>query len=296
MVHIVQSSESESGRLFIEAVAQSFERAQSGTERVAFDCEGINLSRIGTVELISICFSSLTVFLVDFGGTPDRIIVQEVKRLFESNEIFKIIHDCRMDSDVLFHRHDITLQHVHDTSVYHYVITGQQDKGLNDVLVYNQIEANEHRDKSVYQRNPNFWADRPLSATLIDWATSDVDKLFELAQKQLNNLNDRTKLDADNKSNEFASSARSMQVVTNLRVNKPGLFIGPRGSNIQSLQRRTRTIMYQERPKPTWFVYYPDDAALAAVRRAMNGCWNGRQTHGTDPQSTCVRRILGRTL
>jgi exonuclease 3'-5' domain-containing protein 1 len=270
MVHIVQSSESESGRLFIEVVAQSFERAQSGTERVAFDCEGINLSRIGTVELISICFSSLTVFLIDFGGAPDRIIVQEVKRLFESNEIIKIIHDCRMDSDALFHRHGITLQHVHDTSVYHYVITGQQDKSLNDVLVYNRIEANEHRDKSVYQRNHKFWAHRPLSSTMIDWATSDVDKLIDLAQNQLNNLNDCTRLIAENKSNDYASSARSMHVATNLRVNKPGLFIGLRGSNIHSLQRRTRTIMYQERPKPTWFVYYPDDAALAAVRRAMN--------------------------
>ena len=53
MVHIVKSAESESGRLFIEAVVQSFERAEIGSEqeRVAFDCEGINLSRIGTVEL-----------------------------------------------------------------------------------------------------------------------------------------------------------------------------------------------------------------------------------------------------
>jgi hypothetical protein len=104
MVHIVKSADTESGKLFIEAVVQSFERAESGLERVAFDCEGINLSRIGTVELISICFSSLTVFLIDFGGTPDRIIEEHVKRLFESNTIIKIIHDCRMDSDALFHR------------------------------------------------------------------------------------------------------------------------------------------------------------------------------------------------
>ena len=151
MVHIVKSAESESGRLFIEAVAQSFQRAEIGSEqeRVAFDCEGINLSRIGTVELISICFPSLTVFLIDFGGSPDSIIEQQVKKLFESNKILKIIHDCRTDSDALFHRHGITLRNVHDTSCYHHVITGQEHQSLNDVLLFNGIEANEHRDTSV---------------------------------------------------------------------------------------------------------------------------------------------------
>jgi ribonuclease D len=227
VVHIVQFAETESGRSFIEAVEQSFERAEIGPESVAFDCEGINLSRIGTVELISICFSSLAIFLIDFGGSPDAIIKQQVQRLFESHKITKIIHDCRMDSDALFHLHGITLQNVHDTSSYHYVITGQEDKSLNDVLGYNRIETNEHRDKSVYQRNPNFWADRPLSNTMIDWATADVDKLFRLALIQRSKVNDRTKIDAENKSNEFVASARSMKIATNLRINQPGLFIGP---------------------------------------------------------------------
>lgn len=272
MAHIVKSADTESGRLFIEAVAQSFERAESSgePERVAFDCEGVNLSRIGTVELISICFSSLTVFLIDFGGSPDTRIKQQVKRLVESNKVIKIIHDCRMDSDALYHLHGISLQNVHDTSCYHYVITSQEDKNLNDVLSYNGITTNEHRDNSVYQRNPNFWAVRPLNATMIEWATSDVDKLFELVRKQLNNMSERSKTEAVTKAHEFVSSARSMKIATNLRVNNPGLFIGPRGSNIRSLQHRTKAKMYQERPKPTWLVFYPDDAALNAVKRAMD--------------------------
>ena len=175
-----------------------------------------------------------------------------------------------MDSDALFHRHGISLKNVHDTSCFHHVISGQQDKGLNDVLVYNSIASNIQRDKSIYGRNPNFWADRPLNQTMIDWATSDVDKLFVVAKKQLENCNERMKVDAANKSEEFASSARSMKIATNLRVNSAGPFIGRGGSNLHSLQRRTGTIMYQERPKPTWFVYYSNDSALAAVKRAMD--------------------------
>lgn len=245
MVYIVQSADTDSGRLFMEAVEQSFERARVGieTECVAFDCEGVNLSRIGTVELISICFSSLTVFLVDVGGTPDPTIIEQVKRLFESDKIIKIIHDCRMDSDALFHRHGITLTNVHDTSCFHHVISRQEDKSLNDVLEYNRIATNEHRDKSIYKTNPNFWAVRPLTPTMIDWATSDVDKLFRLAMNQLHSVSERAKEDALQKSEEFAASARSMNIATNLRVRNIGMFVGRGGSNIHSLQRRTKTII-----------------------------------------------------
>jgi ribonuclease D len=270
MVYIVKNEDTEDGRLFIEAVSHSMEKAEFETEYVAFDCEGINLSRIGSVELISICFSSLKVFLIDFGGTTDRAIEEQVRRLFESDKIIKIIHDCRMDSDALFHRHHISLTKIHDTSCFHHVISGQQHKSLNDVLAYNGIATNAHRDKNVYATNPNFWAVRPLTPTMINWATSDVDKLFGLANIQRRKTSENQKVDASKRSNEFASSARSMKVAQNLRVKNPGPFIGRGGANIQSLQRRTGTIMYQKGPRPTWFVYYPNESALAAVKRAMD--------------------------
>eukprot|EP01068_Selenidium_serpulae_P001467 Selendium_serpulae@DN160_c0_g1_i1.p1 len=66
---------------------------------VAFDCEGVNLSRIGS---ISIGFSN-KVFLFDVGDNPDPEVVKEVKRLFEAPTVRKIVHDCRMDSDAMSH-------------------------------------------------------------------------------------------------------------------------------------------------------------------------------------------------
>jgi hypothetical protein len=60
-----------------------------------------------------------------------------------------------------------------------------------------------------------------------------------------------------------------MNIETNLRVNNIGHFIGPRGSNLRDLQRRTGTVNYQERPKDTWFVYYPNSNALDTVKRSM---------------------------
>jgi exonuclease 3'-5' domain-containing protein 1 len=180
MVVIVSSTDADARNKFIDAVESALLRAESETLRV-----GVNLSRIGTIELISICFSTMEVYLVDFSksalSSGLNSILEYVKRLFESRNVVKIIHDCRMDSDALYHLHHITLVNVHDTSCFHAAITSQEDKNLNDVLVYNHLSSNVHRDKSIYKTNPRFWATRPITTTMIEWATSDVDKLFQLA-------------------------------------------------------------------------------------------------------------------
>ena len=97
----------------------------------------------------------------------------------------QIIHDCRMDSDALFHFHDIKLNNVHDTSCFRAEITGREDENLNKVLMHNGIEQNHTRGTYVYKVNPAFCASRPLTQKIIDWASADVDRLFELATKQL---------------------------------------------------------------------------------------------------------------
>ena len=127
-------------------------------ERVALDCEGVNLSRLGSVELISVGFSPMEVFLVEVGGEPDPDILKAVKELFEDAKVTKIIHDCRMDSDALFHLHDIKLNNVHDTSCFHAEITGRADDNLNNVLMHNGVEQNHTRDTNIYKVNPAFWA------------------------------------------------------------------------------------------------------------------------------------------
>lgn len=262
----------DAGGRFISAVNSillSEERNNDNT-RVAFDCEGVNLSRIGSVEVVSICFSPTDVFLVDLGGAePCPEIVKAVKDLFESDKVTKIIHDCRMDCDALFHLHGIKVNNIHDTSCFHYVITSMEDKNLNDVLRFNGISTNAARDNSVYRVNPAFWATRPLTPQMVDWASADVDKLFDLASKQLDRISGTSKPRAIAKSAEFACAARDMKIRTGLSVNSPGLFIGRGGANLRSLQKRTGTIIYQERPKNSWFVFYSSEASLASGMRKM---------------------------
>ena len=274
MVHVVKSSDTDAGGKFIAAVKEALLVSEDSSKpnRVVFDCEGVDLSRIGSVELISICFSSLEIFLIDIGKNPDRDILKAVKNLFENTNIVKIIHDCRMDSDALFHLHGIDIQNVHDTASFHEVITGSADQNLNSVLSYNGIEQNQIRDSNVYKNNYRFWETRPLTEMMINWASSDVDRLFQVADKQLDRIDSHGKDRAIAKSNKHIAYAREMRLASGLSVRNPGRFIGRGGANLRSLQSRTGTLIYSTGPRGhggSWMVYYTDDKKLESVKSSM---------------------------
>jgi ribonuclease D len=266
MIYLVKHADTDAGRRFIAAT----EEAIVSTHRdVAFDCEGVNLSRIGSLELISICFSSMDVFLVDVAKpNRDPTILKALKDLFESTKVKKIIHDCKMDSDALFHILGIKITNVHDTSCYHQAITRHEEsKNLNHVLSYNIIGTNTVRNTSVYKTNPSFWATRPITKTMIEWASSDVDKLFDLASNQLKGINPMTENTAKNQTLSWVS-VRDMKVATGLTANQVGLFIGRGGSNIRRVEKQTNTHIYTGYNRD-WFVYYLDEKSLDSVKRSM---------------------------
>lgn len=102
---------------------------------------------------------------------------------------------------------------------------------------------------------------------MISWATSDVDKLFTLADKQLGSISDSSKAKALAKSTKYTSTTRDMKVVTGLTVRNPGLFIGKGGANLRSLTNRTNTHVYQRRGK--WIVFYNNESSLNIVKSRM---------------------------
>jgi exonuclease 3'-5' domain-containing protein 1 len=174
------------------------------------------------------------------------------------------------DCDALYHNHGIKLINVHDTSAFHDFIGYEKNKNLNDTLSFYGIRVNAERYKSVYKSNPNFWATRPLTKEMIDWASSDVDKLFQPAEKQLGRISAAMKSSAVEKSASYARLARDMSVKSGLRVRgNIGLFIGRGGANIRSLERQSGCLVYSNRESNTWFVFYPDDASLNIVKRRM---------------------------
>jgi len=201
--------------------------------------------------------------------------VQALKKLFECKDAEKVIHDSRMDCDALYNLHGISVVNVHDTSCFHACVTGVEDASLNDVLSHNGIQENASRDKSVYRSNPAFWATRPLTNAMIDWSSSDVNKLLAVATRQTEQLKIRGSYDAAlNESGLYTMKVSSMKLESGLvcKVHIGG-FIGTRGRNLRSLQRRTGTLIYQEHTPGvhanTWMVYYTTSESLAAVKRAM---------------------------
>ncbi|KAL7552929.1 hypothetical protein ACHAWF_017529 [Thalassiosira exigua] len=252
MVHTVKSADTSSGQRFVSAVESILKLDEDeSSKRVAFDCEGV--------------------YLVDFGGRACPRIVSSVKALFESHGVTKIIHDCKKDCDALHHHHGITLNNVHDTSCFHDAITRTGDKSLNDVLRFNGIRINSTRDNSVYKYNPRFWSARPLTEKMIDWASSDVDKLFALADEQHKGATSSQRRVALDKSAKNTCILRDMHVRSGLKVDSPGLFIGSGGRNVKSLEKRTGTFIYKESSQNgSWYVYYDNAASLSTVKRSMS--------------------------
>jgi hypothetical protein len=259
-------------------------KSSNETPLVAFDCEGVKLSRAGTIEVVSLYLPTSSeqdcvIFLVDMGKSNIGVSstfrterVRAINELFESKAVLKVIHDCRKDSDALFHLEGIKLANVHDTSCFHAALTGHKDLNLNAMLGFYGVAKNAARDNSVYKINPRFWASRPLTFTMIEWASSDVDKLIVVATMQVAKLEKSggTKLqEATRNSNHYNEIIRDMKLERVSCLIPIGRFIGKGGANIRFVQEITGAKIYDDLEYNKWIVYYPTPFVLEQVKRHM---------------------------
>lgn len=241
--------------------------------RIALDAEGVDLSRLGVTSIVQIATPEQCFIIDVLGKVADDPLVAWLRCILEDNSVTKIIHDCRTDSDALLHHLSIRLTNVHDTSCWHNAITGEADKNLNDTLNHYGLPPNTVRDRQVYDRNHAFWATRPLTRQMIEWASGDLLSIFALQEKQLGRASDRDALMASNDSELYVRFAREAQVGTFKISANVGRFIGPRGSSIRRLQKETNTLIYGRGPRGDnqFMVYYNDDSSFQRVlRKARN--------------------------
>jgi len=254
-------------------VVDTFSEGLSGigkTEIVSFDAEGVDLSRKGKISIVQIAVPD-SCFIIDvLDKSPDDPLIVWLRTLLESPSVVKVVHDCRMDSDALFHHLGIKLTNVHDSSCWHTAITGVADQNLNTVLLHNGLRPNSVRDNSVYERNPAFWAVRPLTEKMIQWASGDVQSMFELHDLQKKNASSRDARLGSEESEKYLAW-RSAQVST-IKVRNPGKFIGRGGTGIRNLQKSSGTLIYGigRRSDCTFMVFFSSPASLAAVQRAAS--------------------------
>jgi len=201
-------------------------------------------------------------------STMDDPIIPFLREILESDSVLKIIHDCRMDADALHHLLDIKLANVHDTSAWHYKLTGNQDVNLNDMLQSNGLKPNVVRDGEIYRTNHAFWATRPLTERMITWAAGDVSLMFKVHALQVDKATPAVARGAIALSAEHLDMARSAELGRfKVKVNI-GSFIGSRGCNLRALQRSTNTLIYSRGPRGAaqFMVFYKDPASFSKVK------------------------------
>jgi len=170
---------------------EQFSSAVCDKSIVTLDIEGVELSRVGTIELISIGVEhegTIQSFIMDASEAvrfselhAAQVLV--LKKLLENPDVVKIIHDCRQDSDALSAHLGIQLTNVFDTVVWNAAISKDSVfMNLNKTLEAFGCTTNENRDSTtnIYKDNPNFWATRPVTSHMLAYAGGDVSVLFDL--------------------------------------------------------------------------------------------------------------------
>uniref|UniRef100_A0A8D8ZLK3 Exonuclease 3'-5' domain-containing protein 1 n=1 Tax=Cacopsylla melanoneura TaxID=428564 RepID=A0A8D8ZLK3_9HEMI len=169
------------------------------SDLVTFDCEGINPGIKGQITLFSIGQLSGQVYLFDLVTCPDIVSSGGLSKLLESENVVKVIHDCRNDSILLFEQFGITLRNVFDTQAAHAVLQFQETgkpvykvrhvslKTLAELVDSPLGSPLKEELRLVYKKDPRYWARRPLTRDMIVYAASDLACLLPRLYVTLNN-------------------------------------------------------------------------------------------------------------
>ncbi|XP_070558746.1 egalitarian protein homolog [Ptychodera flava] len=169
---------------------------------VAIDCEGENIGKYGKLDLIQMATCDGRVYLFDVLATANKHKMFRQGRLadlLESDEVVKVMHNCRGDSCVLYHELGVTLRNVFDTeSVYgtlmlqHNIDKRQSGPGLNHICELFGGRRNELKESKSFKRrmifSPNFWKTRPLTTEMINYAAKDVSALVPTVYENMKRL------------------------------------------------------------------------------------------------------------
>ncbi|CAC5377444.1 EXD1 [Mytilus coruscus] len=83
---------------------------------IAVDCEGVKLSRFGSITMINIGTHDL-VYLIDILKIVNSVFDNGLRTILEDSGIEKLMFDCREDADALFHLYKTKLDGVLDLQI-----------------------------------------------------------------------------------------------------------------------------------------------------------------------------------
>jgi hypothetical protein len=200
-------------KITIIADHSDVERAKdviSSHRLIAVDCEGVDLGRKGSICNVQIATPSHHCFIFDLLGSDSPSVVGLLKSVLHNSSTVKIMHGSKFDADALKHLHGITIVGIHDTQTCDNLLRGCGEKSLNNVLLENGFRTIGLRDTKVYGTNPSFWATRPMTTNMIEWAASDVMSLFQLYDMQVGKASQAMRVKFNEASYTTAEKIRGM--------------------------------------------------------------------------------------
>ena len=240
-------------------------------KELALDCEGVDLGRAGQICIVQLSTREQCYLLDVHGISKSSKLALFLKEILESLDIVKIIHDCSMDADALCHHLNIRIRNIHDTQCWdkqiHHTTT---NTNLNNTLVSYNLLPNSVRNCSIYDTQPTFWATRPMTPNMIDWASGDVKSLFLLYDKQCELASPEEAAAAQKASTHNARLLPSLMMTPfQVHPDNMGRLIGKGGCNIRALkEKHPRAFIVAKRNGVVW-IYAENNIELHLITKRL---------------------------
>lgn len=169
---------------------------------VGFDCEGVDLSRDGVLCIMQIA-SQDAVYIIDAFQGGDKLM-QACKPVLESESVIKVIHDCKRDSEALYHQFGIKLHNVMDTQIAYNLFEEQEGRPRSEIEYISFVDlladhrycgisyAEKKKVRGLLKEDPMFWTYRPFTEEMVFAAADDVRFLPYIYHKIMEKLNQKS--------------------------------------------------------------------------------------------------------
>lgn len=167
---------------------------ESGVSTVSVDCEGVKLSKQGSLCIVAVATSSDYVFLFDICSLGASAFNAGLRELLESPKFMKVFQDARQDADALYWQFGVNVRSILDTQIADAIIRYKQWHNASFVLSLPKLLSKYCPEHTIAARVgdikkatneqvnscPELWRERPLSPALIEYAAIDVCVLLPL--------------------------------------------------------------------------------------------------------------------
>ena len=177
----------------------------------AVDCEGVSLSRKGTLSIITVATEEKA-YIFDVHKLGQAVFSAGLAEILEDKSQEKLMFDCRQDSDALWHQFRVKLTGVLDLQLFEVIYrresTSRRPRERNNIRRSQRTDEVERingfrrclelyvadlnyvivkgKGGDIFKRDTEVWKKRPLAEVLLQYCVVDTKAMFNLYDKMKN--------------------------------------------------------------------------------------------------------------